>query len=384
MAMLDRRTFLGGSLGAVVLFGRPAIAGTAPDGTPLYASCVRKADGTFAVAVVDLAGEIKTLHPLPDRGHDVAFDPVSGRCVAFARRPGTFAVVFDLPGGKAPQLITAVPDRHFYGHGVFSADGNLLYATENAISSGEGRIGIYDVRDGFRRVHEVPSGGIGPHELVWCADGRTLVIANGGLETDPAFARRNLNTSELSSSLALLDVANGSIVATTTAGAELGMLSIRHLAVDASGAVWFGCQSEGDPLETPPLVGRLSADGAVQMIELPEDLRFGPRNYIGSVAVSGDGRTVALSAPRGGIVLGFDTATRAFLGSIDLKDGCGLAPWPGRSAGYCRNRRRRPHGPGWRGRCGNALHKVRRRLRQSHGASGLTAGTAGTGPYPSC
>jgi uncharacterized protein len=172
----------------------------------------------------------------------------------------------------------------------------------------------------------VPSGGIGPHELVWCADGRTLVIANGGLETDPAFARRNLNTSELSSSLALLDVANGSIVATTTAGAGLGMLSIRHLAVDASGAVWFGCQSEGDPLETPPLVGRLSADGAVQMIELPEDLRFGPRNYIGSVAVSGDGRTVALSAPRGGIVLGFDTATRAFLGSIDLKDGCGLAP----------------------------------------------------------
>lgn len=324
--MLDRRAFLGGGFGALMLFGRPAVAGTAVDGTPLYASCVKMPDGSFAVAVVDIAGEIKALYPLPDRGHDVAFDPVNGRCVAFARRPGTFAVVFDLPGGTAPQVITSAPDRHFYGHGVFSADGNTLYATENAISSGEGRIGVYDVRDGFRRVSEMPSGGIGPHELVWCADGRTLVIANGGLETDPAFARRDLNTSELTSSLALLDAASGSLVASSTTGDGLGMLSIRHLAVDASGAVWFGCQSAGDPLETPPLVGRMADDGAFQMIELPEDLRYGPRNYIGSVAVSGDGRTVALSAPRGGIVLGFDTATRLFLGSIDLKDGCGLAP----------------------------------------------------------
>jgi hypothetical protein len=66
--------------------------------------------------------------------------------------------------------------------------------------------------------------------------------------------------------------------------------------------------------------------GAVEMIALPVEIRHRPRNYIGSVAVSGDGATIALSSPRGGLVLGFDAASRRYLGSVELRDGCGLAP----------------------------------------------------------
>lgn len=326
--MLDRRAFLAvaaGTAGAGILSVRPAPGWAAAD-EDAFAACVRTDDGRFAVAVVSVAGEILQLHPMPDRGHDVAFDRVSGRCVAFARRPGTFAVVFERGGRAPPEVIVAAPGRHFFGHGVFSADGARLYATEHDIAGGEGRIGVYDARDRFRRIDEFPSGGIGPHELVWCADGRTLAIANGGLETDPAFGRRVLNEAGVRSSLTLVDASAGRIVAVAGTGTGLDMLSIRHLALDHAGAVWFGCQFEGDPLEAPPLVGRMGLDGAVEMIALPEEVRHRPRNYIGSVAVTGNGSTVVLSSPRGGLLVGFDTASRAFIGTIELADGCGLAP----------------------------------------------------------
>lgn len=330
--MIGRRAFLAGSasgLGAVILSTRTALAGTSADGLPLFASCVRTDDGTYGVAVFDEAGTIRLLRPLPDRGHDVAFEPRTGICVAFARRPGTFAVVFDIHGRAAPEVITAEPGRHFFGHGVFTADGALMLATENDIATGEGRIGVYDVRDGWRRVSEFPTGGIGPHELVWCADGRTLAIANGGLETDPAFGRRNLNVTDMKSGLVLVEADGGRILANAGAGPGLATLSIRHLAVDGEGAVWFGCQSEGDRTDAPPLVGRMDDGGRVEMFDLPEEVRLRPRNYIGSVAVSDDGGTVAFSAPKGGVILGFDARRRAFAGAVDLRDGCGLSPAAG-------------------------------------------------------
>lgn len=328
---MRRRAFLalaGATLGASLLGGRRLAAAEA-DGGPLYASCVRLDDGRFAVAVMTDAGEIRRLRDLPDRGHDVAFDPIRRRCVAFARRPGTFAVVFDLDGRDEPQAIVAAPGRHFYGHGVFSADGATLFATENDPARGLGVIGVYDALDGFARIGEFPAGGVGSHELVWCADGRTLAVANGGLETDPAVGGRlDLNRADMEASLTLLDAAAMRVLAVHRLPPDLAQLSIRHLAVDGRGDLWFGCQHEGDPTATPPLAGRLRPGRAPEMFSLPEDCAPRTRNYVGSVAVSADGETVAFSAPRGGLVFGFSAGAGAFLGLADLKDACGLAPAP--------------------------------------------------------
>lgn len=327
----SRRAFLAlvaGGLGAS-LVGTRRLAAATMAGEPLYASCVRLDDGRFAVALLTEAGEILALRDLPDRGHDVAFDPVGRRCVAFARRPGTFAVMFDVDGRSEPQVIAAAPGRHFYGHGVFSADGGLLFATENDPANGVGVVGIYDARDGFARVGEISAGGVGSHELVWCADGRTLAIANGGLETDPDLGGRiNLNRADMEASLSLVDPLAGKVLATHRLGTDLSKLSIRHLAVDGRGDVWFGCQHEGDPTDLPPLAGRLRPGRAPEMFALPDELAPRARNYVGSVAVSADGGTVAFSAPRGGLVFGFSAGNADFLGHAILKDACGLAPAP--------------------------------------------------------
>src|SRR5438552_1061500 len=78
-------------------------------------------------------------------------------------------------------------------HGAFSADGSLLYATENDNLTGSGLIGIYDATAGYRRLGEMSSRGIGPHDLALMPDGMTLAVANGGLRTLPESGREVLN-----------------------------------------------------------------------------------------------------------------------------------------------------------------------------------------------
>ena len=68
----------------------------------------------------------------------MTFSPAAGRAVVFARQPGTFAVVFDPSGREAPVTIPSIEGRHFFGHGVFSPDGKLLYATENDFDAARG------------------------------------------------------------------------------------------------------------------------------------------------------------------------------------------------------------------------------------------------------
>ena len=71
-------------------------------------------------------------------------NPVTGECVAFARRPGNFAIAFGLSRKRRAIAFAAPVGRHFYGHGVFAKDGRVLYTTENDIETGAGVIGVWD------------------------------------------------------------------------------------------------------------------------------------------------------------------------------------------------------------------------------------------------
>ena len=75
----------------------------------------------------------------------------------FARRPGSFALAFDVQGRREPVLFTTPPNRHFYGHGVFSRDGRLLYATEHDNETRDGLLGVYGATQGYKRIGEMPT-----------------------------------------------------------------------------------------------------------------------------------------------------------------------------------------------------------------------------------
>ena len=181
---IDRRSLLLGSLafvGASPL--HQALAGAVNE--IKFVSAARRVAGDYCVLLLRADGSVAREIALSERGHDIAVDRRFGRAVVFARRPGTFAVAFDLEGKVSPTVFTSDEGRHYYGHGAFSRDGRLLYASENDIAGARGVIGIYNVALNYKKIGEHPSHGLGPHEIILLRDGKTLAVANGGLDTVP-------------------------------------------------------------------------------------------------------------------------------------------------------------------------------------------------------
>jgi uncharacterized protein len=322
---IDRRNFLIGAALSVGAASR-AFAGMLPrDEEPgdFIAAC-RRPDNTYSVVMLRLDGSVVRELPLQDRGHDIALDAASGQAVVFARRPGSFALAFDVRGSREPVLFTTPSNRHFYGHGVFSPDGRLLYATEHDNETRQGLLGVYSATQGYGRIGELKTFGIGPHEVILLADGRTLVVANGGIETHIETGREKLNVDTMIPSLAFIDSATGDLIAQHNQANDLHKLSIRHIAADAGGAVWFGAQWEGEAEDTPELVGFASIDKPLRIIEPATPRGAALAGYIGAVAISGDKRVLAASAPRAGRIVYIDTEKAAIIGETQLIDGCGL------------------------------------------------------------
>ena len=291
----------------------------------VFASSVQTAAGSYGAVLLGERGDVIASIDLPDRGHDITISGEAGRGVVFARQPGTFAVVFDPQGRAAPVTLTSVEGRHFYGHGVFSPDGRLLYATESDFEAARGVVGIYDATDGYRRIGEFPTFGTGPHEMLLMPDGVTFVVANGGIETHPDFGRTELNLETMDPSVVFIDRRDGRLIGQLRLDAGLHQLSIRHMAIDGRDRVWFGCQYKGAPADKPQLVGYATMDGEIRLIELPPGTLADLRNYVGSVAVSADGVTVAVSSPEGDLLVAIDVEGKRPVLAETLRNGCGLA-----------------------------------------------------------
>lgn len=331
--VIDRRTFLSGAL-ALVANPHPVRAAWPGESTtqpPRFVSACRRRDGSFALAFVTADGTLLREIPLSGRGHDVALSPDGNSGVAFARRPGQFAVSFDLAGARAPVIFESPPDRHFCGHGVFSQDGRLLYATENDFEAARGVLGVYDAGAGFRRIGELESHGLDPHEVLLLPDGVTLAVANGGIDTHPASGREKLNLTTMEPSLAFIDRRTGDLLALHHIDPALHKLSIRHLCCDARGQVWFGGQWEDAIEASPELVGRATCDNAIRLVTPREPLGALLKGYIGSVTATGDGGIITVSAPRAGRILHFSAEDGELVGQVLLKDACGIAAAAGKT-----------------------------------------------------
>ena len=112
--------------------------------------------------------------------------------------------MIDCRDGKVLHRLTPPEGRQFNGHGCFSADGAILYTSEVVARGSAGRIGLWDVARGYVRAGEWDSGGIGPHEIRRLAGTDRLIVANGGIETDPD-DRTMLNVGTMRPNLALIE-----------------------------------------------------------------------------------------------------------------------------------------------------------------------------------
>ncbi|MEI9409200.1 DUF1513 domain-containing protein [Mesorhizobium salmacidum] len=324
--LIDRRDFLRAAGIGFAAAVTPSVWANTLAADAVFATAFVKRDGSFGAAVLSEAGKLLHAIDLPDRGHDVTFDPISKRSVVFARQPGTFAVVFDHTGRDTPQTIASITGRHFFGHGVFSPDGALLYATENDFDNAAGVVGVYDARAKFSRIGEFPTYGMGPHELLLLGDGRTIAVANGGIETHPDYGRAELNIATMKPSYVLVDRVTGDLIEKHELPAALHQLSIRHMDTDQTGAVWFGCQYRGPGTDRPLLVGRAARGKELRLLDMPQDVLSGFRNYIGSVAANPVAGTVAVSSPEGNSLVVIDAGSGRVVSSSALVEVCGVAP----------------------------------------------------------
>lgn len=323
---IDRRAFLGvlPLLGGMSVWPSFGFAGEDKKAA-LYAAARRSDKGQFSAALFNEVGEILRIIALPARGHDFAVRPGHSELVVFARRPGTFAIAFSPDKTRAPLLFRAKSSRHFYGHGVFSADGRLLYSTENDHETSVGVIGVRDATNGYKQIGEFPSYGIGPHDMALLADGETLVIANGGIETSPETGRQILNLGEMAPSLVYVNRWTGDLIEKHELPADIRQLSIRHLTVAQNNRVIFGCQYKGPKGDRPALMGFHDRGGELQLREAAHDIHHQMQNYVGSVTADKTGEIIAASHPQGGLITFWRSSDLKLLGSRVMPDGCGVA-----------------------------------------------------------
>lgn len=315
--MTGRRQFLGG-LFATGFIPTPTWADA---GSPAFLSAAAKTDGSFVLCGIGADLQIRFELPLPARGHAAAAHPTRPEAVAFARRPGTFAVVIDCLTGEQKATLTSPEGRHFYGHGAFSSDGAHLFTTENDYEVGQGRIGVWDVQHGYKRIDEFGSGGIGPHDIKRLPGTDTLVVANGGIDTHPDTGRTKLNIPTMKANLSYIE--HGKIVETVSLAPEMHKNSIRHLAVKQDGEVAFGMQWQGDaPISA--LVGTHRRGAQISLMKATADQVRQMNGYIGSIAYSANGNAIAATSPRGGLLQIYDTASRHLSNDAAIPDVSGV------------------------------------------------------------
>lgn len=133
----------------------------------------------FSFDVVDLDADEVARIDVDFLPHGFTTKPGSPHIAAVFEKRGPGAALLDLAEMRLIGRIRALPGRHYYGHGVFSRDGEHLFVVEIDL---ETRAGLLSVREtnSYREIYAFPTYGDRPHDCVLIDDGKVLVITNGG------------------------------------------------------------------------------------------------------------------------------------------------------------------------------------------------------------
>ncbi len=290
-------------------------------------SCRTNQEGEHFFSMIDSDGYLALNILMPARGHDIALHPHEPMAAVFARRPGDFVWMIDLATKEVVSKVYAKSGRHYYGHGLFTRDGSKLLCSENDYETGEGVIGVYDVRSNFVRIGEFKSHGIGPHDFKLLNDDKTLVVANGGIRTHPDLPRVKSNLESMRPNLAYVSSETGLLLHKHEPETEWHQLSIRHIDVSANDQVAIAMQFQGKPFLQPPLIAIQKGEQPMQLLTAPEEIQSRLHNYCGSVAFSADGAEFIVTSPRGGIVT-YWSVEGSYIGAHEQLDACGVCRVP--------------------------------------------------------
>lgn len=321
---LQRRQFLG--LAALTVFGGALTANellehVTPKSAKLY-SAMDNTLGAHFISQLDLATkELKQLKT-PMRGHAaLALDEHTA--LLFGRRPAYTSVRVNFKTGLIESFHPRA-NRHFNGHACLSADRKLLFTTETDYENKRGVIGIRELAT-LKQVAEYESYGLDPHDLQLMPDGKTLVVANGGIETHPDFERRKLNIDSMQPSLVYLELSTGKKLAEYRLPDHL--LSIRHLQVSPTGDVAVALQYEGNLYKQQPssLVAWQKAGGELNLLKIAPQEVAQLRGYLADIVYDPKQELLVSATPRGHCVSIWSTVTESFIQALPIAEASGVS-----------------------------------------------------------
>jgi uncharacterized protein len=320
-----RRLLTAGSLlAAAPVVGASLVGGLGwtREGRMLSAASGRNGHHLVCMAT---GGEVLWRLSLPVRAHAVAMSPVDGDlAVVVARRPGRLVWVVDVRQGRLVRSMSTRPDRYLSGHAVFSPEGRHLITSEFDPHDGRGYLGVRDVATG-QWLGERDSHGLGPHEMHFDVDGRTLWVANGGIHADTVRPSVTLNMDTMAPSLVRLDWFEQRVLGVDMPAHH--QLSLRHLDVTPVGDVVVGLQFEGADRERasmPVLALRRQGRPGLQVPWAEPDVWQKLGGYIGSVRASADGRWALATSPRGNSWVAWDLSRNRLSQPMHMNDVCGV------------------------------------------------------------
>lgn len=266
----------------------------------------------YVMSVIDLSDGKRDLVPMGFLPHGIHAHPQTQERLALFEKKGPGACEYDLRERRLLRVIAPVENRHFYGHGVYTADGAVLLSTEANVDSYEGAIGMRDSST-MQYLGAFPSYGQSPHECKLIDDGKTLVVTNGGGQLDGARP-----------SVTYIDVATQRLL--DTVHLESSQLNAGHLAVAADGALvvvsaprqglekaGLGGVSMGRPA---PVLDRAAPPQAVAARLHGEAL---------SVAILDSRDLVAVTHPDGDLVTFWSLSQRRLIKTLSLHRPRGVA-----------------------------------------------------------
>lgn len=333
--LLSRRNLLLSSLSAAALASGGLLISTRRKATRTgtLLSAFEDARGDQYVGGLSLQDSRVFGARVPMRAHGCAVHPNDPqRVLFFARRPGTQAFELDRAALRVRTVFSTQAGQHLAGHGVYSPAGDLIFTPEHDYERARGVIVVRDARN-FAVIGEMNSNGIDPHEVAWLPDGRSLLVANGGIMTHPRTFRRKLNIDTMDPSLCVLDTLSGECQEQLRLPDHL--LSIRHLAMSSDGTTAVGLQYEGNKEQAPAIAAlyrpRATAShskgerGEFRLLTAPpeETRRF--QGYVASIAISETHDVIAAACPYGGGVACWSLRTERYLGFITAAETYGLS-----------------------------------------------------------
>ncbi|HTI44884.1 MAG TPA: DUF1513 domain-containing protein, partial [Candidatus Nitrosotalea sp.] len=252
------------------------------------------------------------------RAHEIALHPSRTRMLATGRQPGRLSTMIDLKTGAAEFDLALDASYEFNGHAAFLGAGEELLATEEHVETGEGRLSFYDSASG-RWLRAWSSHGVEPHEALVDVRGNRVIVANGGI-------LQRQSVGEVASSIVVLDLTDGRLIGKTVLPEELNSLSMRHMALSATGETAIAMQDQDAQSDLRPLVAVMDTAGKLRFLAIPRDIAETTRGYIGSVAIDSASYVVCATSPKGNVAMFWSLEDDRWLGTTRIADGCGVAP----------------------------------------------------------